>query len=402
LGLAAWAATARTEEGPKDEAAKEPEVAPLSVVAYRVDDLLNRYRDWTARQLGLNDVLEGGVPTAGGIPPGLFGVAPGAAAAAPEPEMGSQELLDIVQKMVNQQSNPKVAAWDSEGGIAHIDFLKVGGALELIVSQTPEGQRSMELLLESLRRATEVGGPMVMIHVTWLEVTDAKAAELLGGDPAKRQVPMEVTAATLAKADAKTLYRACTTCFNGQQVCALSGNLRSYVGEATPIVCEALVGWSPTIRNLIVGGVLEVRPQLSRDKDTVLLDYRSYVNQTATMEHKLTKVSSSTTGGMEGTTAEIDLPAVDCQSLRGSVRIPVGKTILLGCTTGPKLKDGKVACLVVEVSVSADGEATKTLVETGAVPPAAATKTSEPKPARTRAPLPPAVPSKGSKKGGGN
>jgi hypothetical protein len=323
----------------------------------------------------------------------LFGAAPGTSFVTAEPIMGFVEIMGFLKRMVNQSANRKVAQWSDEGGPASIEYYSCGGAGVLIVTQTREGQAQVAALLDVLRSASEVGGSMLTIHVTWLEVTDAKAADLLGRDPAKRQVPMEVTPADLAKADAKTLYRAATTCFDRQEVCAASGNLRTYVGSTTPIVCEGLFGWTSNVRPFMVGGVLEVRPHLAADRSTVLLDYRSYLTTAASIEHCPVQVATDAKDNAKAATTApttIDLPSLECQTLRGSVRIPLGKTILLGCTTGPKLKDGKVACLVVEVSASKAEAAPPQAIPLDTTDATKATPASS----ERRPPTPPPVPAK--------
>lgn len=347
---------------------EEPQTGPLVIAEYRIEDFFIR-RDWSSSSLGLPDVLNSNKEPnyLGQNPPGALRALRGLfGGAGPRDESidwqerwlrGSIRLIDIIKRTVKNQIDPKVAAWSDEGGPASIDYSSYGGAGVLIVLQTREGQKRVESLLEAMRGASEVGGPMLTIHVQWVEMADAKAAELLGCDPAKRQVPMEVTAADLAKADAKTIYRGCTTCFDRQTVFVASGNLKAYLADGTPLVCAASLGITPIIRNFLVGGMLEVRPQLSKDKDAVLLDYRSYVNPAATIEH--TGPQEYAAGAARGAplregviAVDFGFPAVDFQTLRGSVRIPLGKSILLGFTTGPKLKDGKVSCLIVEVSAS--------------------------------------------------
>jgi len=368
VGAAAWGEAAKKEDakaGPtvtppppasesemQQPGTEEPKTGPMVMAAYRIEDFFIS-RDWGSSSLGIADVLDVGEETdfwtrqrfnelfGGGSPRDVR-----------DEGIGWQELLDVIKRAVNNLSNLKVAAWADEGGPATIDWLSYDGATVLLVSQTREGQKQVESLLKMLRGASEVGGSLLAIHARWVEMADAKVAELLGRDPAKRQVPIEVTDADLAKADAKTIYRGGTTCFDRQTVFVASGNLKVYMDGVTPLISESYVGVKSNLHQLVAGGVLEVRPQLSGDKDSVLLDYRSYVNQNAKVERKAHQEYAihRDLGGPLAT--DLDFPAVDFQTLRGSVRIPLGKSILLGFTTGPKLKDGKVSCLILEVSAS--------------------------------------------------
>jgi len=368
VGAAAWAEEAKKEDvkaGPavspptpasepemQQPGSEEPKTGPMVIAEYRIEDFFIK-RDWGSSSLGLSDVLNANEEPnyMGQARPdvwrGLFG-----GAGTRDEGIDWQAFVDIIKHTVNNQTDPKVAAWTDEGGPASIDYSSYGGAGVLIVSQTREGQKRVESLLEAMRGASEVGGSMLAIHARWVEMADAKVAELLGRDPAKRQVPMEVTDADLAKADAKTIYRGGTTCFDRQTVFVASGNFKVYFANAKPFSCEAFLGITPVIRNCLVGGMLEVRPQLSKDKNTVLLDYLSYVNPSANIEHAGSQEFAVGADRGEPLRGNLGFPAVDFQTLRGSVRIPLGKSILLGFTTGPKLKDGKVSCLIVEVSAS--------------------------------------------------
>jgi hypothetical protein len=105
---------------------------------------------------------------------------------------------------------------------------------------------------------------------------------------------------------------------------------------------------------MLVGALLEVRPQLSKKGDTVLLDFRSFVNQNGVIESR--PLPDFGMVGRQHGAMHLDLayPEVDFHTLRGSIRIPLDKTILVGGCTSAKMKDGKVLYLVVEVSASKD------------------------------------------------
>ena len=328
----------------EEEETKKAE--PLPVRTYRIEDLFLQ-RDWSARSLDLPDILDSHRPyydTFEGGFGNLFG--------ENEPEegrIGWQELVDIVQRTVSNQSDPKVAPWHDERVPAAIEYLCIGKAQILIVTQTPHGHERIEELLEALREDSEVGGPMLTIHARWMEVDEAKAPDLLGRDP-KRAVPMQVTAADLEKAGGRTVYRAATTTFDRMKVFLAAGKLKVYLLDAEPVVTEETTGISPTMGAMLVGALLEVHPIISQRKDAVLLDYRSYVNHGGSVERRPLPDYALVGGARVPMKVDLDLPEVDFHTLRGSVRIPFDKTILLGVTTGPKLQEGKVYALLVEVS----------------------------------------------------
>jgi type II secretory pathway component GspD/PulD (secretin) len=149
---------------------KEKMQQNLPMSTYPVQDLLAQIPDFgnKAPRFEIGAVTTAAAGAAGGGAGGgggLFGVTPGAAAATPEPVMGSQELLDIIQKTVNQQSDPRVAAWDSEGGVAHIDYLNG----MLIVTQTRRGHERLSELLEQLRRERAI---MISVEARFCSVSD--------------------------------------------------------------------------------------------------------------------------------------------------------------------------------------------------------------------------------------
>ena len=92
----------------------------------------------------------------------LFG---GATATAAEGPVGWQELVDIIQRTVNNQADPDVAAWSDEGGPSAIEFMN--GLL--IVTQTRRGHEKVRDLLEQLRRERAI---MISVESRFCTVSD--------------------------------------------------------------------------------------------------------------------------------------------------------------------------------------------------------------------------------------
>jgi hypothetical protein len=333
-----------------EEEAKKAEELPVRT--YRIEDLFLQ-RDWSAGSASMPDMLELERPYYAACVGG-FGDLFGGKKDGKKPEggpIGWQGLVDLIRRVLNSESDPKVAPWHDEGVPAAIEYLCIGKAQILIVTQTPHGHERIEELLEAFRAESEVGGPMLTIHARWIEVDEAKAADLLGRGP-KRAVPMQVSAADLEKAGGRTVYRAATTTFDRMKVFLAAGKLKTFLADVEAVVTEESWGVDPTIGAMLVGALLEVHPMVSQRKDTVLLDYRSYVNHGGSIERRPLPDFALLGGAREPMKVDVDLAEVDFQTLRGSVRIPFDKTILLGLTTGPKLQEGKVCALLVEVSAS--------------------------------------------------
>jgi len=182
-------------------------------------------------------------------------------------------------------------------------------------------------------------------------VDDGKVDALLGQNP-KRSVPVVIDPKTLADAGTRTAYRAATTTFDRMKVFLSAGNLKTYILDVEPVVADHAVSVDPTLGGRVVGGLIEIQPTLSPKGDTVLLDYRTYINQGGTIERHPFPDFGEVQGNREPMRVDLDTAEVDFRTLRGSVRIPLDKTVLLGLTTGPDLEKGTVYALVVEVSAS--------------------------------------------------
>lgn len=347
------AASVRGAESKKEKDEGPP--LPLVRQIYRVDDLLVRWDldlvgakldgllcppyGWCPEELSLAGFMESPINK----PICDYAKRKG----PPSPEM-AEGLIDIITRTVNHESDPKVSPWSDEGGPAAIQGLKSQVGWLFIITQTREGQAQVTALLDELRQASAVTGPMVTIHARWIVADEDKIAALLGRD-GKRRVPMETTNADLEKAGAKTIGMAATTCFDGQVVGVGSGRLEPAISPVLPAAPPAEASAAESSGAWFFdGGLIEARPAVSKEKDSVLLDYRAVLAQTGDAVAVAGPKPAADKAKPAGAAATV--PATAFQSLRGSVRIPLDRTVLLGCTKAPKLQDGKVVCLIVEVS----------------------------------------------------
>jgi len=73
--------------------------------------------------------------------------------ASPDALVGWQVLVDVVLRMVNNMSDPDVAAWADEGGPASVEYLNG----KLVITQTDRGHEKVAELLAQVRAADQVG-----------------------------------------------------------------------------------------------------------------------------------------------------------------------------------------------------------------------------------------------------
>ncbi len=140
----------------------------LPVVTYPVQDLVATIPDFgqEAPRFEVGDVTQAAAQAAsggGGAFGDLFGG--GGDLGAEEGPAGPQELRDLIQRTVNNQSDPNVAAWGDEGGPAAIEYMN--GLL--IVTQTRIGHDKVSNLLEQLRRERAI---MISVESRFCQVSD--------------------------------------------------------------------------------------------------------------------------------------------------------------------------------------------------------------------------------------
>jgi hypothetical protein len=184
-------------------------------------------------------------------------------------------------------------------------------------------------------------------------VDDAQVAKLTP-EAGKQTVPVEVTDAALAAAQAKVIYRGQITCFDRQRVHVVTGKSYVYIQDAEPVISESAVGWNAQINAYLMGAMVELVPALSPDGKAVTVDLQSHVSEAGGENRKAT-LTAAIGGKSPGTgtaTAEIDLPQHLLQTLSTSIRMPLGKPVLIGGMTSPTAADGKVLYLILEISAS--------------------------------------------------
>jgi len=337
------------EKGPLDQALKAAEakkVEPLVVRMYNVQDLM------MGRDSRYSGPLPPTHPDAGGAvlqmaaqqrAGGGAGLFASAQAVGDQAAIASTLSPEVVTEVIQRTIDPE--NWEDAGGRGKITSV---GAL-LVVTQTAENQKKIAQLLEEFRAQRQ----MVAIEARWILVDDAQVAKLVP-EAGKQTVPVEVTEAALAAAQAKVIYRGQITCFDRQRVHVATGKSYVYIQDAEPVIAESAVGWDAQINAYLMGAMVEIVPALSPDGKAVTLDLQSHVSEAGAENRKAT-LTAAIGGKSPGTgtaTTEIDLPQHLLHTLSTSIRMPLGKPVLIGGMTSPTASDGKVLYLILEISAS--------------------------------------------------
>ena len=257
------------------------------------------------------------------------------------------------------RDNVASATWKENGGIiGSVTQMKLPN-MSLLISQTPENHEQITRMLNTIRERGG-GGRMVCTRMYWLllEPADVQAAfdaarPVKGEDGdanaamamATRSMPV-VDDALMAKA--KLYSQAQTTCFNGQTVAIQSGREWSIVSDLTPVVGMQAVGYDPTMERVSSGTTAQITPQLSGDG--VLLDLHSTVVEN---KPRTKTIEAPFDGKIAATMPAIEMHDITRQSFATTVRIPLGKRVLLaGMTLEPQAGEapGRQLYLAVEVT----------------------------------------------------
>ena len=352
----------------------------LPVVTYPVQDLVAQIPEFEdAPRFNVADVVQGVVAAAGGG--GGFGGIFGAGVAAAAQPVGWQELVDIIQRTINKQSDPNVADWAEAGGPAAIEYMN--GLL--IVSQTRRGHERMADLLEQLRRERAI---MISIEARFCQVSDEFLQDITldaditinqpgrhwtgdvtppitpapivisstgsGGEGTATLLPLAGTAfatftaneggmfvsgtflddiqvgfllrAIQADVRSTTLQAPRLTLYNGQRAYISDVTVVTYISDATPVVSEMATSFDPTIGAVPVGATLDVKASVSADRRYVQMDLRPQQIALGTPNFRVYTITGT------GSSIDIDLPQIIVQDYKTTVSVPDGGTLLLGGT----------------------------------------------------------------------
>lgn len=274
------------------------------------------------------------------------------------------ELIEVIERTIAPTT------WDNVGGPGSISPYQ----RFLVINQTTAIHLQVESLLSDLRAKRRAVSTLA-VELQWLWLDAKQVAQLA---PAAADLPAGRTSLAV---DPKALeqlagevpgYRGRVACASGQLVHLVSGERRSAVVSAVPVIGSG-VGYQPVIDVPNVGVLAEVRPTLADDARSALLDVRSAVTRWGKQDPPVRVGAEWPRGEVQkgegepqqwpagSTSVAVDRPNMPAQEWAATARVPLGKPVLLAGLSFPPADDAPAAktageskqlCLVATLSVA--------------------------------------------------
>lgn len=263
------------------------------------------------------------------------------------------QLIDVIVSTVDRSS------WSESARQGEAEIQPFGNSL--VIWQSRNAHSQIEGLLNSLAK-NQADQKTLTIDARWLLLTSDELDELMTG----KESPTTVDRELLAKFTRRgTSLRGITNCFSGQLVYLISGTRRNNVSSWIPVVGsienpyqrehlvanrgevriqfaqnqvsgraaterDSGVGYQPVITTNNSGALLEIRPTKVRGIEEAVVDLKS----TITVEGPQEREGSELVKRVGSPTPPyVDLVAMDTQELTTTLRMPLGKPVLVGGMT---------------------------------------------------------------------
>ena len=256
------------------------------------------------------------------------------AMAAPIDLRSARVSLDDLVGAITTTISPD--SWSDVGGEGSISTI----GSSLLISQTEAIHEQISSLMNLFReRWGSLRTVSVIADWIWLKEPElnellAKNAEAYGLVDQDRWLHFR---AAPPAADRRMGYSAAITCQNGQTVHTLAGGQTVAVTNLTPVVggAQESVGYQPSISLIQEGAALQVTPISNRSGKFVTIDVHSRVTLLKGVERKPQPKPQPWQGQpeLDAVVSAIDRPEVSTQRLSTTLRMPVGKPMLVGGMT---------------------------------------------------------------------
>lgn len=277
-----------------------------------------------------------------------------------------QDMSGLIETMY---ATVDPSSWNLVGGTASC----VGFGSNLVVSQTRENQDAIALLLDAIKSGGGTANTVV-IEAFWL-LLDSEQLDAILDPAATARIAVNPAALQEVLGQAAS-FRGQIACFSGQTVHIAAGSRRSVVTGASPVVAST-AAYSPVMAIANVGIVLELTPSLIPTNQSAVLDLKSTVTGWEEpgppvrigghypAERKVANMPQGVPGAISETPAgvasiEVDRVNMPTQQLATTLRIPLGKPMLVGGLTLDPTEGGsdgerKQLYLVIQANI-ADSE----------------------------------------------
>lgn len=278
-----------------------------------------------------------------------------------EPDEDRAFNPEMLKEHIKALVNPESWSWEGFGIVAQ------GGFLE--VTNTPQAHQRIQAYLEELRRTS---GRMVALEGRYLSVDAGVWKSILGKEADKPsyfldEAQSKALEEAVASGNASIVEQGRTTCYNAQRVNIATVRQRSYVMDYTTVVQVSTVGMDPDIGYMQDGMVLDLRPVILNEGKALHLEVRATLagGSAATLrEFSVPAPKATANAGKEGKDGfpagegasvgggTLELPDMDFQTFRSTVRIPNGKTAIFASTSRMAgTKDKRILVLALKASV---------------------------------------------------
>jgi hypothetical protein len=241
-----------------------------------------------------------------------------------------EALASLIQTLVRAED------WVNNGGeIARLEINQE----TLVVSAPVSMHTEVEALIAQIR-SQRSNSALVSVQAHWVVLRPDELEALQSASQHKAMIEVSDEALKSMKIAASGR----TTSFAGQLTHVHSQQTRSYIHSVEPVVATSAVGYSVNIREALTSAALEVRVDLSPDQKLATVNLNSRVSESQVMDNKDERAIEP---------VQVVQPRVSSElSSRTTVRVPVGKRVLLGGMTFPMSTGGTMTCLVIQVNVS--------------------------------------------------
>ncbi len=191
---------------------------------------------------------------------------------------------------------------------------------------------------------------MVTVRADWILLEPNQIDTITKPLDEKTEPNLKVVDLSAAqKLNPKAHYRGEITCFDGQTVSIASVEGHTAIADLQPVVAQNMRAYSPKVKIPQSGATLQIQPDVTRDGATAVVNVQSMVSDA-------TSFSTTQPNLSELSWQAIDKFNVEAQQLKTTLRIPLGKPILVGgMTVAPDLASGGNGQLYLVIELTASG-----------------------------------------------